>query len=102
MRKSCAAHNPRNTARQTESRRRMRFSVFDLFRRYQYDATVSPLRNRIAGTLVIADGLLNGISNRIDYAVLEQLVRHGRRFKLTLGSNLVAHTSCAARSTHRR
>jgi len=73
-------------------------SIFDLFWRDEHDSPISPLRDGIAGPLVISDGFLNSASGRIKYAAVKQLIGDALCFQLSFRWNLVAHTSHATRS----
>ena len=73
-------------------------SIFNLLWRNKHDSSVSPFRDGITGTFVIADGLLNCASGRLDYPVLKQFVGGGLSFQLGFARGLVAHISRAIRS----
>ena len=73
-------------------------SIFDLLRWDEHNPSVSPLRNRIARALVIADSLLNRVSDGIQNSVLKQFIGDRCRLQLSSRRNLIAHILYAAHS----
>ena len=53
--------------------------IFDLIRRDEHDLAIPPFRNRIARALVIADRLLNRVTNCFENSALQQFVGCGFR-----------------------
>ena len=78
--------------------RARRDSILDLLRWDEHNPSVSPLRNRIARALVIADSLLNGVPDGIENSILKQLIGDRCRLQLSFRRNLVAHILYAAHS----
>jgi len=78
--------------------RAIRDSILDLLRRDEHNPSVSPLRNRIACALVIADSLLNRVPDRIENSILKQLIGDRCRLQLSFRRNFVAHILFAAHS----
>lgn len=73
-------------------------SIFDLIRRNEHDAPISPLSNWVTRPLVIANSFLNSASRCVDDTIVRKLIGCGFRFQLNYRWNPVAHIFRASRS----
>ena len=73
-------------------------SIVDSLRRDEHNLSVSPLRNRIACALVIADSLLNRVPDGIENSILKQFIGDRCRLLLSFRQNHLAHILYAAHS----
>gem|GEM_PF-2222475 len=77
-------------------------SVFDLVRRYEHYSPITPLCDRIACALVIANGLFNSTSSFINNTIEQFFFCLSDRFEFSLRRSFLYHTLYAVHATRWR